>query len=218
MSGGAGAKSLERTAAEEAVVARLQGSGVVAILRAKSEERAATLGGALVGAGCGVLEVSFNTPEAASVIERLSAAHPQTVVGAGTVLSPAEAERAVRAGARFLLSPVFDPAVDAAARDLDCLYVPGVFTAGEVWAALKAGRRLLKLFPASVLGVGGMHALLEPFASLGPVEALPTGGLGIADVASWRGAGAVAVGLGGALGRAADPAEAMREALARARV
>lgn len=199
---------------EAAIVARIRAAGVVAILRAASAERAQTVGSALIDAGLDVIEVSFNTPDAAAVIERLAADRPGALLGAGTVLHAAEAEGAVRAGARFLLSPVFAPEVDRAARALGCLYIPGVFTAGEAWTALSAGRRLIKLFPAGVLGVAGMRALLEPFGS---VDALPTGGIGIADAGAWRAAGAVAVGLGGAITRAPDPVEAAREALARVR-
>jgi 2-dehydro-3-deoxyphosphogluconate aldolase / (4S)-4-hydroxy-2-oxoglutarate aldolase len=203
-----------RAASEAAVVARLGATGIVAVVRAPESERALRLAERLIGAGLDVIEISFNTPEAASVIWRLCEAHPEALVGAGTVLRPDEARAAVAAGARYLLSPLFDADVDAAARDLDCPYIPGVFTARELGMALSAGRRLVKLFPASVLGVSGMRALVEPF---GAVETLPTGGLGVADVAAWRAAGALAVGLGGALSRAADPAEAAREALAGAR-
>ena len=201
--------------AEEAVVARLRATGVVPIVRAASVARGEALVAAVEEAGFDVVEVSFNTPDAAALIGRIRARWPRVLVGAGTVLRPEEAAAASAAGARFLLSPVFDETVDQAARAAGCLYIPGVFTAHEVWAAVRAGRRLVKLFPASLLGIAGARALLEPF---GPVGMLPTGGLGLADVAPWRAAGAVAVGLGGALARAEHPVEAARQALAQARL
>jgi 2-dehydro-3-deoxyphosphogluconate aldolase/(4S)-4-hydroxy-2-oxoglutarate aldolase len=199
---------------EERIVARLRATGVVPIVRVGHTAHALTLGADLVGAGLDVIEVSFNTPDAPAVIERLAGDHPGLLVGAGTVLRAAEAERAVRAGARFLLSPAFDREVDRAARDLGCLYIPGAFTATEVWAVLQSGRTLFKLFPAALAGIAGMRALLEPF---GRVDVLPTGGIGVADVAAWRAAGVVAVGLGGAITKAEDPAAAARAALAAAK-
>jgi 2-dehydro-3-deoxyphosphogluconate aldolase/(4S)-4-hydroxy-2-oxoglutarate aldolase len=198
----------------EGVRERLAEAGVVPILRVGEAERALALGGALAQAGVDVLEVSFNTPDAPAVIERLAGEHPGVVVGAGTVLRPEEAARAAAAGARFLLSPAFDPEVARAARDLGCPYIPGAFTATEVWRVVEAGLGLFKLFPAGVCGVAGMRALLEPFPGLAVV---PSGGIGLGDVAAWRAAGAMAVGLGGAITRAPDPVAAARAALAAAR-
>ncbi|MCL6595065.1 MAG: bifunctional 4-hydroxy-2-oxoglutarate aldolase/2-dehydro-3-deoxy-phosphogluconate aldolase [Firmicutes bacterium] len=199
----------------EGVRARLSEAGVVPILRVADAERALALGGALAGAGVGVLEVSFNTPDAPAVIERLAEEHPGVVVGAGTVLRPEEAARAAGAGARFLLSPAFHPEVARAARDLGCPYIPGAFTATEVWRVIEAGLDMFKLFPAGLYGVAGMRTLLEPFPGLGVV---PSGGIGLGEVGAWRAAGAVAVGLGGAITRAPDPVAAARAALAAARV
>ncbi len=174
----AGVEAATAARAEEAVVARLRQSGVVAVLRAPSAERALSLADALARAGLDLIEVSFTTPEAPALIARVAAAHPGVMVGAGTVLRTAEARAAVAAGARYLLSPLFDAEVDRAARDLGCPYIPGVFTARELWLAVESGRRLVKLFPASVLGVAGMRALVEPF---GAIDTLPTGGLGLGD-------------------------------------
>lgn len=199
---------------EITVFDRIADLGIVAIVRAQTQGDAVAMARSLYAAGCGVIEISFNTPGAAEAIAECARVLPESCIGAGTVLGVDEARAAVRAGARFLLSPVYEPMVAAVAADHGLLYVPGVFSAREVWEALRSGCQVLKLFPASVLGVTGMRALLEPF---GPVAVLPTGGIGVGEVTVWRGAGAMAVGLGGTLTKSLDPAGAVSMALAAAR-
>lgn len=187
------------------VFGRIGASGIVAIVRVSSVEEAAETGLRLIDAGLDVIEVSFNTPGATGAIERLIAERPEALVGAGTVLTAGEARSAVAAGARFLLSPAYGEEVLAVAAEAGLPYIPGVFTAGDVWRCVDAGLDVLKLFPAAPLGPPGMRALLEPFPA---VRCLPTGGITVEAAGEWLRAGAFALGMGGALSRATDPAKA----------
>jgi 2-dehydro-3-deoxyphosphogluconate aldolase/(4S)-4-hydroxy-2-oxoglutarate aldolase len=193
---------------EDAVLRRR----VIAIVRARDAAEALRTGIALVDAGLDVVEVSFNTPAAADAIRALAAERPQAFLGAGTVLDPASAEAAVEAGARFLLSPSYVPAVGEYARAAGVLYIPGVFTATELWQAVSAGWSTVKIFPASVLSPAGLRALLEPFPG---VATVPTGGVGLHQVEEWLAAGARALGIGGALTRASDVTAAARDLVER---
>jgi len=184
---------------------RIRATGIVAIVRVASLEEATATGLRLMDAGLDVIEVSFNTPGATGAIERLIAERPEAMVGAGTVLTTGEARSAVAAGARFLLSPAYGDEVHAVAAEAGLSYIPGVFTAADIWRCLDAGLDVLKLFPAAPLGPAGMRALLEPFPT---VRCLPTGGITVEAAGDWMRAGAFALGMGGALSRASNPAKA----------
>jgi len=197
--------SVEQGRSSSVVLDRIAATRVVAILRVGSPETAVETGLRLIDAGLDVIEVSFNTPRATLAIEQLLAARPDAVVGAGTVLTADEARAAVAVGATFLLSPAYGEAVQAVAAETGHPYIPGVFTAGDVWKCLDAGLDVLKLFPAAPLGPAGMRALLEPFPQ---VRCLPTGGITLESAGDWLRAGALALGMGGSLSKAPDPARA----------
>jgi 2-dehydro-3-deoxyphosphogluconate aldolase/(4S)-4-hydroxy-2-oxoglutarate aldolase len=165
--------------------------GVVAVLRARSAERAVEAGWALAAGGIRALEVTFTVPDAPAAIESLAAAR-DVLVGAGTVVTAAQAAAAVEAGARFIVSPHFDEEVLDAARALGVPAMPGVLTPTEV---AKAARRcsVVKLFPASLGGPTLLTALRGPFPALAVV---PTGGVTAANLRDWLAAGALAVGAG----------------------
>jgi len=129
------------------------------------------------------------------VLEELASAN--VVVGAGTVLDAEVCRACVRAGARFTVSPVSDPAVGEAAHEFGVGYVGGALTPSEVFAAMRMGTDAVKVFPIS--GVGGpayLRQLRGPFPEL---RALASGGVGPADVSAYRAAGAIGVCIGGAL-------------------
>jgi 2-dehydro-3-deoxyphosphogluconate aldolase/(4S)-4-hydroxy-2-oxoglutarate aldolase len=145
-------------------------------------DRARPLAETLTECGLPSAEVTLRTPAALSVISAM-AALPGFVVGAGTVVRPEQAHQAVDAGARFLVSPGFSAAVDRECRVLDVPYLPGVATATELQTALDAGREVVKLFPAAVVGGPRLVAALSgPFPS---VRFVPTGGIGPADLVDY---------------------------------
>jgi 2-dehydro-3-deoxyphosphogluconate aldolase/(4S)-4-hydroxy-2-oxoglutarate aldolase len=169
---------------------------VVPIVRTASAERAEELGGVLAGAGLEIVEITFTVPNAPAVIERLRRRFPKALVGAGTVIDAAAAERAVGAGAQFLLSPALSPGMVETARRHGILAIPGAYTPTEVVSALEDGAPLIKLFPADAGGPAYLRALLAP---LPQARFLPTGGVRPDNVAEWFTAGAAAVGIGSAL-------------------
>jgi 2-dehydro-3-deoxyphosphogluconate aldolase/(4S)-4-hydroxy-2-oxoglutarate aldolase len=189
-------------------------TGCIAVVRAETADAALGIARILHEAGMRVLEVAFTVPDAERVIGTLAHADTGALVGAGTVLTAAQARAAVRAGSRFLFAPNFSPAVAEVASQSAVPYIPGVLTPGEVATALAYGFRVLKLFPARMAGIDGMRALAEPFPT---ARFVPTGGVAAKDVGAWLAAGAVAVGMGSYLTRAADPAARAREVLASVR-
>ncbi|MFK0156592.1 bifunctional 4-hydroxy-2-oxoglutarate aldolase/2-dehydro-3-deoxy-phosphogluconate aldolase [Streptomyces sp. NPDC090499] len=153
----------------------LAGARIVPVLTVPTAVSATPLADALMGGGARCAEVTFRTPEAEGVLKAM-AAHGGLTVGAGTVLTPQQAERAVEAGARFVVSPGVDEEVIARCRELAIPVVPGIATAAELMRALRAGLDTVKLFPAEPLGGTRMlDALAAPFPR---VRFVPTGGIG----------------------------------------
>jgi 2-dehydro-3-deoxyphosphogluconate aldolase/(4S)-4-hydroxy-2-oxoglutarate aldolase len=175
----------------------LASTRIVAILRAENAARAEEVVDVLLESGIRSLELTLTTLGALEVVERLAGLVPDgTDLGVGTVLTADEVDRAVDAGARFVVSPSVVPAViEAAARHGIASY-PGAFTPTEIHAAWQAGASAVKLFPAGALGPGYLKAVRAP---LPDIPLVPTGGVEVEAVSAWLGAGAVAVGLGGPL-------------------
>jgi 2-dehydro-3-deoxyphosphogluconate aldolase / (4S)-4-hydroxy-2-oxoglutarate aldolase len=174
----------------------------IGVLRAGSAAAAASAGQALVEGGVTVIEVAFTTPDAPDAIAELRAARPDALVGAGTVLDAAAAFAAVQAGARFLVSPLVSEEVLRAGHRYGVAVIPGAATPTEINAAMELGADAVKLFPAGSLGIGYLRAVA---AAMPQVPFVPTGGISAQDAPQWLGAGAMAVGVGGALTRG-DPA------------
>jgi 2-dehydro-3-deoxyphosphogalactonate aldolase len=174
---------------------------VVAIIRGVRPDEAVEIGEALVSAGVKIIETPLNSPQPFDSIRRLvDAMGDRAVVGAGTVLTAEDVARVADAGGRIVVSPNTDAEVIAAtvARGLDSM--PGFASPSEAFAALKAGARILKLFPASTYGVGHLKAIREVL----PAQAvlMPVGGVKPGQFAEWWAAGARGFGMGGDLYKA----------------
>lgn len=177
----------------EQLVSRLWERRLLVVVRADDAAVAVTVGGVLLDAGIAVLEVSLTTPGALTAVSALRAtAPPGALVGAGTVLTEADARDATDAGAQFLVTPAVTPAVEAAEVPVVC----GVLTPTEVVAALRAGAAAVKLFPASFGGAAYLAALRQPFPD---VAFVPVGGVGMAEARGLLEVGATAVGIGSPL-------------------
>ncbi|MGW2616843.1 bifunctional 4-hydroxy-2-oxoglutarate aldolase/2-dehydro-3-deoxy-phosphogluconate aldolase [Streptomyces sp. NPDC001500] len=160
----------------------LAGARLLPVLTVPSAATAGPLADALAAAGATCAEVTLRTPDAEQAVKAM-AAHGGLAVGAGTVLTAEQAERAVAAGARFVVSPGFDEEVVARCRELRVPVVPGVGTATELMRALKAGLDTVKLFPAEALGgPPTLRALAAPFPG---VRFVPTGGIGASRMAAY---------------------------------
>lgn len=181
-------------------------SPLVAILRGVRPDEAVAIGEAVADTGFAVIEVPLNSPDPFASIAALAARFGERVlVGAGTVLSPADAVRVVEAGGRLVVMPHADTAVIAAAREAGALVLPGCYTATEAFAAIDAGADALKLFPAEIGGPPLLRALRAVLPRSMPV--LPVGGVTPATLGAWREAGADGYGIGSALYRPGDSPE-----------
>ena len=178
---------------------RVRGS---AILRTDIPEAVAPAMHAAVRGGFRIIEFTLTTPDVYQHIADFSRSD-DLVVGAGTVLTVDEARQAVKAGARFLVSPVVDPEVIAEAAALGVAMMPGCHTPTEMLAAHRAGAQLQKLFPAPGGGAAYLSACLGPLPFLNIV---PTNGVDATNVAEFLAAGAHAVGFVGPLFHPGDMA------------
>jgi 2-dehydro-3-deoxyphosphogluconate aldolase/(4S)-4-hydroxy-2-oxoglutarate aldolase len=181
----------------ETIITEIRETRVIAILRGFTPDQAVRAGRALAEGGACVLEVSLVDPQALLSIERLrEELDKRCPVGAGTVLTKAEAESALAAGADFLFSPGLNRDVISVAETHGALAIPGVLTASDVTSALALGAPLMKLFPAEPLGPAYLKQMLGPFPD---IHMIPTGGVNSANAASYLEAGAVAVGAGSSI-------------------
>ncbi|MEV0419577.1 bifunctional 4-hydroxy-2-oxoglutarate aldolase/2-dehydro-3-deoxy-phosphogluconate aldolase [Streptosporangium canum] len=169
---------------------------LLAIIRGRDPEAAVRTACTLVEEGIDVLEVSLTGADALDVIARVrSILGSGVVLGAGTVLSEADADAAVAAGAGFVVTPAMGAgAVRAVERGVPTLI--GAMTPTEVWNAASAGAAAVKVFPASLGGPGYLAALRDPFPA---VPLVPVGGVQADQVRAFLEAGAVAVGVGSPL-------------------
>ena len=173
-------------------LARLRRDRATAIVRTDSQEKAAAAMEAAVRGGFRHLEFTLTTPGALELVSEFSRRTDlDLVVGAGTVLTPDDARSAVRAGARFLVSPVMDEEVIRAALDLGVVAVPGCYTPSEMLRAHRAGAQLQKVFPVLAGGPEAVRSILAPMPFL---RLLPTNGVTADNAAEYLAAGAVGVG------------------------
>jgi 2-dehydro-3-deoxyphosphogluconate aldolase/(4S)-4-hydroxy-2-oxoglutarate aldolase len=168
----------------EDVIGALGAGRLVPVVVLDDPALAGPLAEALVAGGLPCAEVTFRTPAAEAALAAL-AADPRLLVGAGTVVRPEQVDRAVLAGARFVVSPGFSAAVVRRCRQAGVPVIPGVATASEVQAAGEADLAVLKFFPAEPLGgLPMLRALAAPFPG---VRFVPTGGIGVAQLGAYLG-------------------------------
>lgn len=179
------------------VLDSLRASRVIAILRGTRADRIPAVADVLVTAGIYCIEVTLNTAGALAALAAITAAPPSGIMlGAGTVLAPDAAVRAVEAGARYLVTPNVDPPVIAAGVERGVAVFPGALTPTEIAAAWAAGGAAVKVFPAGALGADYIRAVRAP---LDDIPLVPTGGIPIDAAGAYLDAGAIAVAIGGPL-------------------
>ena len=171
--------------------------GVVAVIRAPSKELLTDITRALLAGGVISVEVTMSTPDAIAGIEMLARQFgDQALIGVGTVLKPETARDAIAAGAKFVVSPAFDPEVVAVANREKVAVIPGAFTPTEILRAWNGGADVVKVFPSTALGPGYFKDVLAPLPFL---RLTPTGGVDAKNAGAWIKAGAVCVGAGSSL-------------------
>jgi 2-dehydro-3-deoxyphosphogluconate aldolase/(4S)-4-hydroxy-2-oxoglutarate aldolase len=155
---------------------------VIPVVVMENADRAEPLAEALLAAGMRCAEVTFRTEAAAEAIKRMSA-FDELIVGAGTVLNPAQAAQAIEAGAGFVVTPGLSAGVVKYCQEHEVPVTPGVATASEIMTALDLGVDLLKFFPAGNLGgPKTLKALCGPFRQ---VRFIPTGGVNAGNLADY---------------------------------
>jgi 2-dehydro-3-deoxyphosphogalactonate aldolase len=178
---------------------------LVAILRGVTPEEVIGIGTALERAGIAIVEVPLNSPRPIESIGRL-AQHfgARMLIGAGTVMTPADVAAIAAAGGRLIVTPHAAEAVVRAGRAHDMLACPGCFTPTEAFAMLAAGADALKLFPAEA----ATPAVLRSLRAVLPAGTalLPVGGIDAGNIPGWRAAGAAGFGIGSAIYKPGDSA------------
>ena len=186
---------------------------LVAMLRGLTPADAPSIGAALDGAGFSLIEVPLNSPQPLVSIATLVAQLPNTLIGAGTVLTTAQVREVHGAGGQLIVSPNFDADVVRLAVQLGMVCLPGVMTPTEAFAALAAGASGIKLFPAELVPPAGVKALRAVLSA--DTLVLPVGGITPEAMAAYRAAGASGFGLGSALYKPGDDAAAVAAAARR---
>jgi 2-dehydro-3-deoxyphosphogluconate aldolase/(4S)-4-hydroxy-2-oxoglutarate aldolase len=167
------------------VLQQLQQIAIIPVVKINDAQYADQLAHALVNGGIPIVEITFRTTAAEQAIDSINRGYSRALVGAGTVLTVEQAQRAVGAGARFIVSPGFTPKVVNWCLENGITIFPGVATATEVILALDNGINVLKFFPADALG--GID-ILKAYASVFPdVKFIPTGGITINNLRAYLG-------------------------------
>ncbi len=178
---------------------------IAAILRGIRPDEALAVAAALVEAGIRILEVPFNSPDPLVSIGAMQQAFgDRAIIGGGTVLSVEALEQLHGVGGRIMVTPNTNPAVIARGAELGLELLPGFMTPSEAFAAVAAGARRIKLFPAARLGPAYVKAIKDVLPRHVGVWAV--GGTGADTIGEWLTGGCEGIGVGGALYRAGDDA------------
>lgn len=165
------------------VAEKIAGFGVVPVVVLEDVKDAAPLAKALVEGGLPCAEVTFRTAAAEESIRVMTTEYPDMFVGAGTVLTIEQVDRAVAAGAKFIVSPGFDPEIVDYCLEKEIPVFPGCITPSEVAQAVKRGLKVVKFFPAEQFGgVATIKAMAAPYVGL---KFMPTGGVSAKNLESY---------------------------------
>lgn len=182
---------------KEQVLQMIQDSGMVAVVRGETKEKARAIVESCIEGGIKAIELTFTVPFAHRVIEDLAMQYGDKILlGAGTVLDPETARIAILSGAKFVVAPHFNPDTTKLCNRYRIANMAGILTVREAVEAMEAGVDILKLFPGDLFGPAFIKDIRGP---LPYAKIMPTGGVDISNVGDWIRAGAVAVGAGSSL-------------------
>lgn len=169
----------------------------VAVLRVKEEDKLKKVILAIADGGVSVAEITMTVPNAIKLIEKMSKELDENIIiGVGSILNKQTAEDAIKAGAKYVVSPILKKEIIEMAQKYDVPVMPGCFTPTEIYSAFEMGADIAKVFPADVVGMAFFKAILAPMPHL---KLMPTGGVSLTNAGDWLKAGACAVGIGSAL-------------------
>lgn len=179
---------------------------LVAILRGVKPEEAVAIGLALERQGIAIVEVPLNSPRPMESIALLAREFGERLlIGAGTVMTPAQVAEIAAAGGKLIVTPHADAAIVRVAKQHGLIALPGFFTPAEAFAMLAAGADALKLFPSEAASPAVLRALRAVLPS--GMAVLPVGGIDAANIPAWRAAGAAGFGIGSAIYKPGDSPE-----------
>lgn len=184
---------------KEQIITKLKECGLVAVIRAKNTEEALKVADACVKGGVAGIELTYTVPGVTDIIHRLAEEYKDStdfIIGAGTVLDSETARIAILAGAQYIVGPAFDSETVRLCNRYRVPVMPGAMSIREVIMDLEAGVDIIKIFPGELFGPKIIKSILGP---LPQAQMMPTGGVSLENVSEWIKAGAVAVGVGGAL-------------------
>lgn len=165
------------------VYQRIYETGIIPVIKINDAKDAAPLAKALIDGGLPAAEITFRTSAAADAIKAIHAAYPQMLIGAGTVLTPEQADTAVACGADFIVSPGFNPNVVKHCISKGITIIPGISSPSEIEQAIELGLTTVKFFPAEA--AGGLPMLKAMSAPYGQMKFMPTGGLNEKNILSY---------------------------------
>ncbi|MCL2107832.1 MAG: bifunctional 4-hydroxy-2-oxoglutarate aldolase/2-dehydro-3-deoxy-phosphogluconate aldolase [Oscillospiraceae bacterium] len=165
------------------ILNKIKSARIIPVITIHDSADAVPLCRALSQGGLAAAEITFRTDAAEESLRRVAAELPDVLLGAGTVLSVETVQKAVSAGAGFIVSPGFNPAVVSYCTQNNILVIPGVCTPSEVEMGLSHGLNTLKFFPAEA--AGGVRMLKALSAPYGGVSFMPTGGITPANIAEY---------------------------------
>lgn len=181
----------------EQIVKAIIDAGAVAVIRLSDSKKLIKVAEAIYKGGVSGIEITMTVPDAIRVIENASREIGSYMnVGVGTVLDPETAQKAIDAGAKYVVSPIFKKSIIDIAHKNGVPAVPGAFTPTEIQTAYECGADIVKVFPANVVGMAFFKDVLAPLPHL---NLMPTGGVTLTNAGDWLKAGACAVGVGSAL-------------------
>jgi len=179
------------------VIKRLTDCGVVAVVRAESAEQGVKIAKAVMESGIVGIEITFTVPGALDIIKSLATeCGDGIIIGAGTVLDSETARAAILAGAQYVVSPFLDVDTVKLCNTYNVPCMPGAMTLKEAVEGMRAGADIIKIFPGALFGPRIIREFRGPMPQL---RMMPTGGVSVENAGEWIRAGAVAVGVGGAL-------------------
>lgn len=179
------------------IIRELELNAAVAVIRLSDSTKLIKVCEAIFMGGVKSIEITMTVPNAIDVIkEAIKQLGDHMLIGVGTVLTPAIAQRAIDAGANYVVSPIFKRDIIEVAHKNGLPALPGCFTPTEIQTAFEAGADVIKIFPADVLGMAFFKGILAPMPHL---KLMPTGGVTLTNAGDWIKAGACAVGVGTAL-------------------
>jgi 2-dehydro-3-deoxyphosphogluconate aldolase / (4S)-4-hydroxy-2-oxoglutarate aldolase len=176
---------------------QLRQERLFAVIRVTDPDLSWKMAQTAAAAGIHLIEITWNSPDAAELIARLGHALPDCQIGSGTILDCSQLEAALAAGAKFLFMPHTDVKIIQAGVESQIPMMPGAFSPSEIVAAWQAGATAVKVFPIQALG--GVSYLQHLRGPLGQIPLIPTGGVTFDNAHTFLAAGAIAVGLGGHL-------------------